>query len=85
MESSTPTPEPTPPESWGQGHDPADAPATKLTEVQEAAANLLPSEVPAPANLPQLVGVLLYEAEHGELPPPLHVRFPDHYPAPDNN
>lgn len=55
-----------------------------LSRLQDATANLTASEVPSPGDVPALLGVLLYEHDNGEFPPPLHERFPDQFPNPDD-
>lgn len=57
-----------------------------LSRLSEAAGNLAPSEIPTADQVPALLGVLLFAQDNGgDLPGPLHERFPDHYPDPDNN
>lgn len=54
-------------------------------QVMEAANNLSPDEIVPPDKVGRVLGVLLHAQDNnGDLPKPLHERFPDHYPNPND-
>jgi hypothetical protein len=57
-----------------------------LDRVLEASDNLTSSEIVPPDKVGAVLGALIHSVDNdGELPGPLHERFPDHYPDPNES